>query len=212
MKLVIFDVDGVMLDTETVWLNAWKTVGRRHGIEELTTELFLNCVGKNRKENERLIQLMLSHIENYEAIVKEAKDLGYQLLDEHIDFKPGLIDLLETLKAKGLKIAVATSTRRCVTEKRFSKLNITHYFDVIVCGDDVTHSKPHPEIYETALVKMNTKPEDALVLEDSVAGVEAAYRAHIPVIMIPDLVPASQKQKDETIAIVSSLTDVKNYL
>lgn len=92
--------------------------------------------------------------------------------------------------------------------ERLSRVNILGCFDHIVCGDEVVHRKPDPEIYNTVLFQCHASKETALVFEDSVFGVEAAYRAGIPCIMCPSIVPPSKKQEEETIAIVQKLSDV----
>ena len=97
---------------------------------------------------------------------------------------------------------------RALTIERLTRLHLIDRFDYLLCGDEVNERKPNPEIYQKVLKHFDFSPQDALVLEDSFVGVEAAYRAHIPCIMIPDLLPPQSKQKEETVAIVSSLKDV----
>jgi len=211
-QLVIFDVDGLMLDTESRWQQAWQEVGLKHGISDLGKTTFLKCVGRNGKEVEKIVNEDLKQYANPQDILNEARIYGRKLLNEKIDVKPGIYELLEKLNQLPVKKAVATATDKDLTFQRLSKLNLLDYFDYILCGDEVTKRKPDPEIYNNVLKHFNIKPQDALVLEDSVVGVEAAYKAHIPCIMVPDLIPASSKQKEETIAIVSSLYEVMNLI
>ncbi len=211
-KLVIFDVDGLMLDTESQWQKAWQEVGEKHGIQDLGTTTFLKCVGRTGKEVDDIIKEDLGHIENYEKILDEIRCYGRQLLDAHIDVKPGVYEILDYLKEKNFKIAVATATAKELTYERLSRLYLLDYFDYVLCGSEVQNKKPNPEIYIKVIQHFQIDSTDALVLEDSVVGVEAAYRAHIPCIMIPDLIPGSDKQRNETIAIVSSLYDVMDML
>ncbi len=99
-----------------------------------------------------------------------------------------------------------------MTIERLTRVNLINRFDYVLCGDEVVKRKPNPEIYQKVLKYFDVSPKDALVLEDSFVGVEAAYKAQIPCIMVPDLLPPQSKQKKETVAIVSSLKDVMKYL
>lgn len=207
-ELVIFDVDGLMLDTEARWQEAWQKAGEEYGIDNLGTTTFLKCVGRSGKVVEDIVYQDLSYLENPYAVLDKARSYGIQLLDERIDPKPGIYELLDLLDGLGIKKAVATATTRELTLKRLTELKLIDYFDYLLCGDEVTLRKPNPEIYNKVIDHFKIEPRKALVLEDSVVGVEAAYKANIPCIMVPDLIAPSDKQKHETIAIVSSLHDI----
>lgn len=208
-KLVIFDVDGLMLDTEARWREAWQIVGEKHQIEDLGKETFLKCVGRSGKVVEDTVKEELAGMNvNALNILEECRVLGAKLLDERIDAKPGIYELLNVLDEMGIHKAVATTTVKSLTIERLTRLNLIDRFDYLLCGDEVNERKPNPEIYQKVLKYFDISPQDALVLEDSFVGVEAAYRAHIPCVMVPDLLPPQSKQREETIAIVSSLGDV----
>ena len=96
--------------------------------------------------------------------------------------------MLDYLEQHHIKMAVATTTRRELTEQRLKKIGVYDRFDYVLCGDEVTKRKPDPEIYLSVLKKMDTDARNALVLEDSGVGVEAAYRAGIDCIQVPDLI------------------------
>lgn len=208
-KLVIFDVDGLMLDTEARWQEAWQIVWEKHQIEDLGKETFLKCVGRSGKVVEDTVKEELAGMNvNALNILEECRVLGAKLLDERIDAKPGIYELLNVLDEMGIHKAVATTTVKSLTIERLTRLNLIDRFDYLLCGDEVNERKPNPEIYQKVLKYFDISPQDALVLEDSFVGVEAAYRAHIPCVMVPDLLPPQSKQREETIAIVSSLGDV----
>lgn len=212
-KLIIFDVDGLMLDTEARCQQAWQEIGARYHIDDLGQTTFLKCVGRNGKEVEDIVRDDLKEFNvNPVDILNEARIYGRQLLKERIDPKEGIYELLDKLNQLPIQKAVATATNRDLTIERLTRLHLIQFFDYLLCGDEVTKRKPNPEIYNKVLQHFHVNPKEALVLEDSLVGVEAAYHAHIPCIMIPDLVPATQKQKDETIAIVSSLFEVIDYI
>lgn len=211
-KLIIFDVDGLMLDTESKWQEAWQTVGNRYGVSDLGKTTFMKCVGRNGKEVESIIEEDLKNFDNPKMILKEVREYGNKLLNEKISTKKGLFELLDFIKTLSIPIAVATATEKTTTYERLSKLHLLDYFDYILCGNEVHLRKPNPEIYQKVLQYFHIMPQDALILEDSYVGVEAAYRANVPCIMIPDLAPACEKQRNETIAVVSSLLDVIDIL
>ena len=208
-ELVIFDVDGLMLDTEARWQQAWQEVGLKHGIADLGYTTFLRCVGRNGQEVEQIVydDLKEDHVEP-QSILEEARLYGRQLLEEHIDPKPGIYELLKLLDDLQIPKAVATATDRDLTIERLQRLHLLHHFDYLLCGNEVTKRKPHPEIYQKVIHHFGVDSKKALVLEDSVVGVEASYRADIPCIMVPDLIAPQETQKQQAIAIVSSLHDV----
>ena len=206
-KLIIFDVDGLMLDTEARWQEAWDSVGKRYGVQDLGNTTFLKCVGRNGKEVEDIVKNDLRQFAHPEKILQEVREYGDELLKERIDIKKGLMELLRFIQSLSIPVAVATATDKDTTYQRLSRLQLWDQFDYILCGNEVHLRKPHPEIYETVLNYFGVDSQEAWVLEDSYVGVEAAYRAHIPCIMIPDLAPAQEKQKRETFAIVDSLID-----
>ena len=211
-KLIIFDVDGLMLDTEARWQEAWDSVGKRYGVQDLGNTTFLKCVGRNGKEVEDIVKNDLRQFAHPEKILQEVREYGDELLKERIDIKKGLMELLRFIQSLSIPVAVATATDKDTTYQRLSRLQLWDQFDYILCGNEVHLRKPHPEIYETVLNYFGVDSQEAWVLEDSYVGVEAAYRAHITCIMIADLAPAQEKQKRETFAIVDSLIDVIDIL
>ena len=145
-------------------------------------------------------------------ILHESRAYARELLEYKVDVKLGVLEILQFLKQNHIKIAVATSTPKSLTIKRLRYLGLVDYFDAIFCGDDVKYRKPHPEIYLKAIKYFNVSPQDAIVIEDSPSGVEAAFRADIPCIMVPDLIKAGKKQEQQTKYIAKSLLDVIEYM
>lgn len=207
-KLVIFDVDGLLLDTEIVWYQAWQEIGKKHGVSDLGKTIFLNCVGRNGQESKEIVLQELNKYSLSLDIMDEVSIYGRSILDNHIDVKKGAFELLEKLDQLKIKKAVATATSRELTVERLTRLNLIDYFDYLICGNEVNKRKPDPEIYLKVLEHFQIDSQEAFVLEDSFVGVEAANRANIPCIMVPDLAKATKKQEQETIAIVDSLVEV----
>lgn len=211
LKLVVFDVDGLMIDTESVWKNAFDKAGDKYGIPNLGDTLFPSLIGKRLEDEQELLDRLLpSDIQN--QLINEWRQIGLGSLEREVPVKPGLYEMLDYLEQHHIKMAVATTTRRELTEQRLKKIGVYNRFDYVLCGDEVTKRKPDPEIYLSVLHKMNTKAENAIVLEDSSVGVEAAYRAGIDCIQVPDLIAPTEVQEKQTICIVKDLIEARDYI
>lgn len=211
LELVVFDVDGLMIDSESVWKEAFDKAGDKYGISNLGDALFSKLVGKRLEDEKEAID---EHIpsEIQEELLDEWREIGLRSLEREVPVKPGLYEILDFLEENHIKMAVVTTTRRELTEQRLKKIGVFDRFDYVLCGDEVTKRKPNPEIYETVLKKMGVTNKNALVLEDSVVGVEAAYRAGIDCIQVPDLIAPTEVQEKQTICIVRDLTEARDYI
>lgn len=211
LELVVFDVDGLMLDTESVWKIAFDKAGDKYGIKDMGSTLFPKLIGKSgRDEKEVLDRYLSSDIQ--ELVIKEWERIGYGMLEKEVPVKPGLNEILDFLDAHHIKKAVATTTRRELTEERLKRVGVYDRFDYVLCGDEVINRKPDPEIYLSVLKKMDTDARNALVLEDSVVGVEAAYRAGIDCIQVPDIIAPTDVQKKQTVYTAKDLIEAKDYI
>ena len=130
----------------------------------------------------------------YDDIIEIAKENYLKRLEKDgIPIKTGLFEILDYLKENKYLLAVATSTREVTTLKNLERIKIKHYFDKIICGDKVSHSKPHPEIYLKAAEMLGVPPEECYVLEDSHNGIKSAFAAGMKPIMVPDLLPYNEE-------------------
>lgn len=207
IKAVIFDVDGLLLNTEFLWLQAWNDVGEKYG-EPAFGKAFYRTVGLTGKAVNAILDEELSGCPNRNELLVEVRKTGVKYLEEKIDIMPGVKDLLDLLDEKGIIKAVATTTNRLKTDERLKKLGLYDRFSIIVCGDEVTKRKPNPEIYQTILKKLGVGLDKVLVLEDTGYGVKAAYDAGVKVIMVPSINPATEEEKKMAYAIVHSLDEV----
>ena len=211
LELVVFDVDGLMIDTESVWKNAFDKAGDKYGIPNLGDTLFPSLIGKRLEDEQELLDHLLpSDIQN--QLINEWRQIGLGSLEREVPVKPGLYEMLDFLDAHHIKKAVATTTRRELTEERLKRVGVYDRFDYVLCGDEVINRKPDPEIYLSVLKKMNTDAKNALVLEDSVVGVEAAYRAGIDCIQVPDIIAPTDVQKKQTIYTAKDLMEARDYI
>ena len=212
IKAVIFDMDGLMFDTERVGKDAILQSGKDFGYT-ISLELHQRMLGRNAKDIERMLKDTYGEDFPYTEMwshVFELMDTYYK--ENGIPVKDGLRDLLAYLKKKNIKVAVASSSKTEVIKSHLNSTNLSEYYDFIVGGDQIHHGKPDPEIFLKAVEHFQIKPEEALVLEDSKSGILAAHAGNIPVICIPDLVKHDTEITDLTWHTLSNLRDVIDVL
>ncbi|MER2175308.1 MAG: HAD family phosphatase [Carnobacterium sp.] len=211
IEAVIFDMDGLMFDTEVLYYEANRTIAKRIDLA-YTWEFHEKYIGVSDEEFHKELYLTFE-TEAAETLINE----GGQALLEHVEVnglrkKKGLIELLDYLESKNIKKIVASSSIKSLVSLFLEKEQLTPYFDAIIGGDEVTRAKPSPEIYEKAWLKTQVPKEHTLVLEDSLNGIRASYDANIPVIMIPDLILPTSEAKEKTLMILDDLNQVKSFI
>lgn len=208
---VIFDMDGVIFDTEALILSCWMHVGERYGITGLE-QVFRQCIGVNQTETRNIVRRHLGEAFDYERLRRETSLLFHKKTDEcGIPVKPGVRELLEYLEENGYRIGLASSTRREVVGQQLGAAGLLPFFQVIVGGDMVRHSKPHPEIYERACQELGVDPAQTYAIEDSLHGVHAAYSAGMKVLMVPDLQEPDEETKQIAFAVYPSLVEALGF-
>lgn len=209
---VVFDMDGVIFDSEKLVIETWQAVAGRYGIEGIE-EICRRCTGLTTQASK---EKMLEHYGTdfpYDRYKKEASLLFHEKYDGgRLPLKPGVRELLSYLREQGIKIALASSTRSQVVLEELKDAGILPYFEQIVCGDMVKRSKPAPDIFLKACQNLGVPPQRAYGIEDSHNGIRSASRAGLRPIMVPDLVPPTKEMEQLTEAILPSLIKVKAYL
>ena len=211
-KAVIFDMDGVIFDTEKVYLDIWIEVFEKYGYK-MTKELYVNVMGTGRKN---VIKTFLENFGDDLPIEKmyEEKDnqLFYIIENQGIPLKKGVKELFSMLKEKNYKIALATSAKRERVEKQIKDKWLKESFDAIVCGDDVEKGKPSPDIFLKAAKEIDVEPENCFVVEDSPAGIKAAFSGGMKGIHVEDLKVADEDILKYCQKSFKDLQEVKKYL
>lgn len=211
-KAIIFDMDGLMIDSERVTYNEYVKKLHMLGHDDFTEELYKHCLGKNKAG---ICKVFTDHY-GEDFPMAEVWDDVHIWIDEslrkHVPKKKGLDNLLKYLKDNGYKTIVATSSARSRVDEILKNAGIVDFFDDSICGDEVKHGKPDPEIFLTACHKLGVTPDQALVLEDSEAGILAAYNGRIDVICVPDMKYPEPDYASKVTKIVDSLEDVIEYL
>lgn len=192
MFSVIFDMDGTLLDTQRICIPAWDYAGEKQGVFNMG-EHIPNVCGTNANGSSLYLKQNFPQI-NIEQFKVDAKE--YIIKNLVVRFKPGAKELLDFLKQKGVKIALASGTSRPSVEHHLNEVGILNYFDVTVCGTEVENGKPAPDIFLKTAELMGVSPEDCFVFEDSENGIIAGYKAGMKCIGIADIVPFSSKVKE----------------
>lgn len=196
VKAVIFDMDGLMLDTERYGEQFHRRALEERGIPFLD-EVTAQITGRNHAEVRRILFAAYGADYPFDEVRVRIGELWEEYLSDHpVPVKPGLFPLLEYLKEREIPAAVATSTSRPIALSRLEKAGIAPYMSVMVFGDMVQRSKPEPDIFLEAAGQLGTKPGETMVLEDSPNGILAAHRAGMLPVMIPDMIkPDGELQK-----------------
>lgn len=210
-ELVIFDVDGLLLDTEAVWMKAWKQTGNQLGIPDADA-VFRQVAGISGEALRAVVYRCLSDPVLADQLIAQSRENGMKLLETELQPKPGASGLLAWLREQGVGIAVATTTVRDLTLDRLTRTGLLDQIDILICGDQVVNRKPDPEIYLTILAAAGTAADRAVVLEDSHYGVEAAANAGIDCIQVPDLNPADEHTAGLAVHVADSLTEALAFM
>ena len=212
MRAVIFDMDGLMFDTERVCVEAWNYAGEKLGLGQ-TGYMVLKTLGINAVAAREVWFKEFGERYDEAAIRRYAEEyLKAYYSENKVPVKKGLYELLEYLKTNGYKLAVASSTRKCDVEAHLKDAGVFDYFEAVVCGDMVEKSKPEPEIYLKACEQIGEKPCDCYALEDSGNGLLSAYRAGCKPIMVPDLWEPTDEILKIIVAKFDDLDGVREYL
>lgn len=212
INAVVFDMDGVIFDSEKLVIECWVETAERYGIASVE-EMCKKCLGLNRFAAKEKFLEHYGQDFPYDRYKQEMSDLYHKRAREgDLVMKPGVVELLTFLKEKEIKIALASSTREQVVIWELTDAGIIDYFDEIVCGDMVSKSKPDPEIFLKACELLKVEPEFAFAIEDSYNGIRAAHAGGLRPIMVPDLAEPTGEMEEMAEVILSSLNEVILYI
>ena len=207
-KAVIFDMDGLLIDSERIALGLMARVAEEIGFV-WDEGVGRSMIGLNSRDSDRLLASvwgptfpLASFRERFGVLYEAAIQAG------EIPIKPFVPELLDYLEVARIPCAVATSTRRTRAEAKLARLRLLPRFGALACGDEVSRGKPAPDIFELAAARLGVEPRDCLALEDSNAGIRAALTANMTVVMVPDLLEPEADIRRNGVACVDSLKDV----
>lgn len=211
-KAVVFDMDGVIFDSERAVMQCWKEVASRHNIPDIEKAI-LACTGTTMVRTREIMLNLYGADFPYDEYARESSAIFHSRYDGgRLPMKPGVKELLTFLKEHDKKIALASSTRQQVVTDELRDAGVIEYFDRIICGDMVSRSKPAPNIFLKACEELNISPSDSYAIEDSYNGIRAAHAGGLHPIMVPDLLPADEEMQSLAEIVLPSLTSVMEYL
>lgn len=188
IEAAIFDMDGTMFDTETLRIEMIKNASQLIYGEAASDDLLLNSLGVNSETAENFAKAVYGDNYPYKEIRQKADEMEVQYVREHgVPVKKGLYDVLERLKKNDVLLALATSSRKEIATEYLRRANVIHFFNTIVCGDEIENGKPDPEIFLKAAAELNCEPENCLILEDSENGITAAAKSGGIPLLIKDI-------------------------
>ncbi|WP_034550688.1 HAD family hydrolase [Carnobacterium funditum] len=212
IKAVIFDMDGLMFDTETMYYKVNKEVADLIGMD-FSYDYYSKYIGISDEEFHRNLYLDFNDDEKVTLFIKKTSERLIEVIErDGLIKKPGLLELLDYLAENQIKKVVASSNINSVVSFFLKRENLEGYFDYFIGGNEVKRAKPDAEIFEKAWSDLGVEKENTLILEDSLNGIRAAYDAQINVIMVPDIFEAGDEEIRKTLAIHKDLQQVKNFI
>lgn len=209
---VVFDVDGVLFDTERLMHQIWHEVGAELGWPQPGRD-YLEYVGNGRSVIfEKMLAFYGPEFPKEDFLQHCAQRLQERIEREGVPLKPGVRELFDFLRARHVPIAIATSTAAVRTNRRMEMTGLDRYLSAAITGDQVVRGKPDPEIYLLACKALGTHPSRTLAVEDSRNGILSASSAGMPTVMIPDLIPPTPELEGLLWDRFHSLSDLQKAL
>ena len=205
---VIFDMDGVIFDSERAYINAFRDICEQDGVPFIE-EACIECIGANWNKTKLIYEKWYGEDWDFPYYYDKVREVLGKLV---FPLKPGVFELLDCLKNDHSKIALASSTREVTVRRMLSYADLLKYFDVVICGDMVSHSKPHPEIFLTAAERLGAEPSKCFVIEDSYNGIRCAHNAGMRPIMVPDILQPDEEIKSLAEVVLPTLNEVIPYI
>ena len=211
-QAVVFDMDGLMLDTERMAPRCWAAAATALGVE-FDTALMPSMIGRNYRDSRQFVLDQYGDDYPVDALMMESRAQFDAIVGrEGIPVKPGLRALLEWLEAQHISRGVATSTRRDRAQDHLERCELLSWIHALVGGDEVTRGKPAPDIFLLAAARLNVDPAHCIVLEDSEHGISGALAAGMIPIMVPDMLAPSAELLLREPLVLSSLGEVHAHL
>ena len=212
MKAFIFDMDGVIFDSERLYIDCCIEVAEKLGMDQIV-ETCHRCIGVTTEVTRAILLETYRDIDLVDRFREQSVALVRSIIDSGLlELKPGVRELLDFQRAKGCRIAIASSTRTDIVEKELADARLIGYFSAVVGGDRAQRSKPNPDIFLKAAELLGEKPENCVVIEDSFNGIRAAKAAGMTAIMVPDQLVPDEEIRGLADFVLPSLLVVKEQI
>ena len=212
IKGAIFDMDGLMFDTERVYAIYWKSISERHGYPLTDDNMAHLCGAVRPYQIKKFVEWFGEDVPAGEIIDECMQSVSDHLAANPIPFKAGLMELLTALRERGIPVAVGTGTRRVRADAMLVRAGVLPYIDAVVCGDEVPAGKPDPAIFLKAAELIGVPPQECIVLEDSFNGIIAAHAAGAQPIMVPDTMQPTDEIRALCAHVLTRLDEVIELL
>lgn len=211
-KAIIFDMDGVIFDTEKIFMKCWAEAGKEFGIS-IENKHLTKMRGANINAGKAIFEGMFGTDIDFLKVRERRETLKNEyILKNGIPIKEGIEKFFQYIKEQNIKIALATSTMEKIAVSYLKETDLYKYFDVIVCGDMIQNSKPAPDIYLEACKRLDIKPQEAVVFEDSRNGIWSGYSAGCDVVMVVDIDDTYDDTEDKIVAKVNNYEEAIEFL
>lgn len=208
---VVFDMDGVLFDTEKLTMDVWKLLADKHGLTGVE-DMYRKTIGRTTPETKQLVAETYPSID-VDKLLEECRGLMKSIIAEKgLPIKDYSREILDALKSRGVPLALASSTRYATVCSQLEMAGYRDYFDVVIGGDMLTRSKPAPDIYLKACEKLGVLSDHAAAVEDSFNGVRSASAAGLHTVMVPDLVEPDEEILGLIHKKCTDLNEAKDYL
>ena len=205
---VIFDMDGLLLDSERPIREAWINACHEFGVA-FETEQYAQVIGRTYRDSDLVLRELIDDDALFTQVsAQTANAIATIVAGDGFALKPGALKLIRALQQRGIALAVASSSRHAEVMQRLTQAGVLNDFATVVCGDDVEHGKPAPDLFLLAAERLGASPGQCLVFEDSEAGATGALAAGMGVVLVPDLQPPSTEIRMLAIDVLSSLTEI----
>jgi len=211
VKAVLFDMDGLLIDTEAVYIDALQAAAEAMGLE-MPMAFCHSMIGIPGPVCDGMIQDFYGPDFRLDIFSAHFDARAAAVFAVGVPVKPGAVEMLDFLKARGLPLAIATSSSQATVRKHLGRVGLLDRFKAVATRDDVARSKPHPDVYLEAARRLGVAPEHCIAFEDSNTGLTAAHAAGTMAIMVPDILQPLPEVRTKCVCIVDDLHAARRLL